>query len=233
MAVFLVDFENVNSSGLSGINKLSENDSVYIFYTPNASSLSFDAHKQIIDSKAVIKYFCVSSGGKNALDFQLDSFLGYLISSSEDRDFYIVSADNGFQAVKSFWKKTMNISNAEIKLTPSIKSSVSSKAASDPKEVPDADNSNQNKASEKNAEEVENLTEAVRIKGIFSAEGISDSNVRSIIQLAKSSSDKQHFYTSMTKEFGMEEGLKIYKVLRPEYSNIRKLSKEAVKSISN
>lgn len=233
MSVFLVDFENVNSSGLSGINKLSENDSVYIFYTPNASSLSFDAHKQIIASKAVIKYFCVSSGGKNALDFQLDSFLGYLISSSEDRDFCIVSADNGFQAVKSFWKKTMNISNTEIKLSPSIKFAVSAKTESEPKEVPDAKNPNKSKASGKAAEEVENLTDAIRIKGIFSAEGISDNNIKSIIKLAKSSSDKQHFYTSMTKEFGMEEGLKIYKVLRPEYSNIIKLSKEAVKSISN
>lgn len=37
----------------------------------------------------------------------------------------------------------------------------------------------------------------------------------------------------MTKKFGMEEGLKYYKALRPEYVNIRKLSKEAIDSISN
>ena len=227
MAIFLVDFENVNSSGLLGIKDISENDSVFIFYTPNAATLSFDAHKMLIETKAAIKYINVAAGTKNSLDFQLGSFLGYLIASHESRDFFIVSADNGFQAVKSFWKKTMNLSDIEIKLIPNIKSAVSPKSVTPPKEKKLIENS------DKTGDGADTLSETVRIKEIFSTEHISNKNVRSIIQLAQSSSDKQHFYTSMTKKFGMEEGLKYYKALRPEYVNIRKLSKEAINSITN
>lgn len=227
MATFLVDFENVNSSGLTGITDLAENDSVFIFYTPNAATLSFDAHKMLIETKATIKYINVAAGTKNALDFQLGSFLGYLIALHESRDFFIVSADNGFQAVKSFWKKSMNFSDIEIKLIPNIKNAVSAKSVTPPKEKKLVE------SPDKTADEPDILSETVRIKEIFSTERISNKNIRSIIQLVQSSSDKQHFYTSMTKKFGMEEGLKYYKALRPEYVNIRKLSKEAIDSISN
>ena len=36
MSLFLVDYENVSASGLSGLEKLTEEDVVYIFYTENA-----------------------------------------------------------------------------------------------------------------------------------------------------------------------------------------------------
>lgn len=52
MAVYLVDFENVHSEGLTGVEKLGENDECYIFYSVNACSLSFDLHQKIIESKA-------------------------------------------------------------------------------------------------------------------------------------------------------------------------------------
>lgn len=275
MSVFLVDFENVTSAGLAGIDKLSEGDTVYIFYTPNAASLSFDAHRNVMSSKAKINYICVTAGAKNALDFQLDSFLGYLTAVSEDRKFYIVSADNGYSSVKLFWEKTMSIGDIEIKLIPNIRylfrqavidpAMLPSKAAVIPKEnipkdhrtdLPEAPASENAPASltaqaaENNAssqakpvskdnssfddEPKETLSpEMIRIIGIFSAEGIENDAGKAIIDLAKSSSDKQHFYTSMTKKFGMEEGLRFYKALRPEYANIRKLSKKAVSSIHN
>lgn len=276
MSVFLVDFENVTSAGLAGIDKLTERDTVYIFYTQSAASLSFDAHRNIMASGAEIKYINVTAGAKNALDFQLASFLGYLTAVSAERKFYIVSADNGFLAVKSFWEKTMGIGDMEIKLIPNIRyifrqtvidpAMLPGKEAVMPKEIipvsetaslPEAPVS-ENKPSPLSAKEKEEKSasksksvsrprkpdeadteedmlspEAVRIMGIFSAEGIGNDAGRAIIDLAKASSDKQHFYTGMTKKFGMEEGLRFYKALRPEYANIRKLSKKAVSSIHN
>ena len=41
MKFFLVDYENVNSSGLEGINCLDEEDRVVIFYGPNSNTVSF------------------------------------------------------------------------------------------------------------------------------------------------------------------------------------------------
>ena len=80
MAVYLVDFENVHSEGLTGVEKLGENDECYIFYSVNACSLSFDLHQKIIESKAKFYYKMVDAHGKNALDFQLVTFLGYLVA---------------------------------------------------------------------------------------------------------------------------------------------------------
>ena len=103
--VFLIDYENVTSAGIEGIDKLSEQDSVYIFYTAAQQSISFDMHRAILDAKCKISYFSVANGGKNALDFQLASFIGYLVGLSEDKSIYVVSGDKGFQFIWKFWER--------------------------------------------------------------------------------------------------------------------------------
>lgn len=106
MAVYLVDFENVTSAGISGIQRLTKEDKVYIFYTANAANMSFSAHLNLLSSPAEITYYSVASGGKNALDFQLASFLGYLISKGEDKQFCIISNDRGYEYVRDFWERS-------------------------------------------------------------------------------------------------------------------------------
>ncbi len=103
MAYYLVDYENVNNAGLVGIRALTEADHVIIFYTKNAASMSFDTHCALNDSKAKIDYLKVESGTSNALDFQLSSFLGYLIHEQPDDHFYIIAKDQGYKAVVDFW----------------------------------------------------------------------------------------------------------------------------------
>ncbi len=120
MACFLVDFENVNSSGLAGITELSEDDSVYIFYTVKANSLTFTAHMDIMKSKAKVEYFPVTSGGRNALDFQLATYLGYFISRGAEMEYYIISNDMGFDFVKNFWNGREESGNAGIRRTNNI-----------------------------------------------------------------------------------------------------------------
>ena len=105
MAVYLVDFENVHSEGLTGVEKLGENDECYIFYSVNAYSLSFDLHQKIIESKAKFYYKMVDAHGKNALDFQLVTFLGYLVAKHPDEHFYVVSGDKMFCCATDYWCK--------------------------------------------------------------------------------------------------------------------------------
>lgn len=124
MAVYLVDFENVTSAGISGIQRLTKEDKVYIFYTVNASNMSFAAHMNLLSSPAEVIYYNVASGGKNALDFQLASFLGYLISQGEDKDFYIISNDRGYDHVKSFWERSGIAQGVTINSSPSINRSL-------------------------------------------------------------------------------------------------------------
>ena len=109
MAIYLVDYENTHYLG--GISGLSENDTVVVFYTQNSSSLSFDAHKEILQAQAKILYKYVDTGGKNALDFQLSTYLGCLVGEKQaDRQqLYIVSKDKGFYYVSRFWEREKGI----------------------------------------------------------------------------------------------------------------------------
>ena len=118
MATFLIDYENVSASGLDGLETLTQADVVYIFYTENADRLTFSAHRRLIESKAQIRYYKVESGTKNALDFQLVTYLGYLICGAPSESYYIISKDNGFDSVLNFWSKqnipVLRMSNLDV-----------------------------------------------------------------------------------------------------------------------
>lgn len=103
--IYLIDFENVNNSGFNGIDKLNNNDKIIIFYSENKSTISINVHRKLEAVKADKEYIPIKTGGKNALDFQLVSWMGYLIGNNEKQDFCIVSHDRGFDFVIDFWEK--------------------------------------------------------------------------------------------------------------------------------
>ena len=107
MNYYLVDYENVKTQGLNGVNKLPAEDVVVIFYSENADSLTFGLHRRLNESKASISFQRVEVGKKNALDFQLASFLGYIIHENmqEPYDYYIVTQDRGYESLVTYWKK--------------------------------------------------------------------------------------------------------------------------------
>ena len=108
MNYYLVDYENVRTAGLNGLSKLDENDAVLIFYTDNADSLTFGLHRRLNESKADIQFQKVESGAPNALDFQLSSYLGYIIrehEGEENTSYYIVSKDVGYAILSNYWKR--------------------------------------------------------------------------------------------------------------------------------
>jgi hypothetical protein len=108
MAYYLIDYENVRIHGLDGLSTLSEHDRVCIFYSENADSLTFDLHFILNEAKAKISYQKVEIGTKNALDFQLSSYLGYLIYKHRDdknTEYFIVTADGGFSVLVNYWNK--------------------------------------------------------------------------------------------------------------------------------
>ena len=103
MKIYLIDFENVKSKGLEGIEKLTETDSVIIFFSENSDTLSFEMHQRVLSSKADIEYFKVSVGGKNALDFQLSTLLGYMVAKETYSHIFVISNDKGFDFLHAFW----------------------------------------------------------------------------------------------------------------------------------
>ncbi len=114
VAIYFIDYENVRVDGLKGVAKLTEDDSVCIFYSEKANTLTFGLHKRLIESKANIEYIKVSVGTPNSLDFQLTSILGYKIAKEEKQEYVIVSKDKGFDSTVEFWtKKKIQISRVE------------------------------------------------------------------------------------------------------------------------
>ncbi len=105
MATYLIDYENVKEEGLHGIDDLSIEDNVIIFYSSNADKLSFGLHMRLNKSAANISYMSVGVGQKNALDFQLSTYLGYLIAQATEQTYVIISNDTGFTSVSVFWTK--------------------------------------------------------------------------------------------------------------------------------
>lgn len=102
MRVFLVDFENVKSEGLRCVDCLAQGDQVITFFSKNAESISMDTYFNLIHSKASFYAVRLDRTGKNALDFQLVSYLGYLMGTSEHQDVYVISTDHGFYSAVSF-----------------------------------------------------------------------------------------------------------------------------------
>ncbi len=104
MTYYLIDYENTGENGLDGIENLDSRGRVIIFYSENADKMSFDLHQMLQECSASIEFKKITTGKKNALDFQLATYLGYLMAKAEGGNFYIVSKDLGYEVLLEFWK---------------------------------------------------------------------------------------------------------------------------------
>ena len=94
MTIYYVDYENVNSQGLKGVEHLTENDEVNILYSKKADNVKIDILTALMASKASIRFIPVHVGTPNALDFQLITLL-FLHYTKENR-YFIISKDCGY-----------------------------------------------------------------------------------------------------------------------------------------
>ncbi|MBQ7186598.1 MAG: hypothetical protein IJR91_03075 [Ruminococcus sp.] len=125
MKAYLIDFENVKSKGLTGIEQLSPDDKVIIFYSENSDTLNFEMHRKIMTSSADIEYLKVRVGGKNALDFQLSTLLGYLLAKEIYTHIFIISGDKGFDKLHDFWNVSFaDRNNITVFRTPTLAGAV-------------------------------------------------------------------------------------------------------------
>ena len=124
MRLFLIDYENVNSAGLHGIEQASAEDRIILFYSHAANTLSFEIMDEMMDAEILPERVCLEKTGKNALDFQLVTFLGYLIAREKADEFYIISRDSGFQSAISFCQTYLGV---KVHIKPSMKAALGNK----------------------------------------------------------------------------------------------------------
>lgn len=106
MNYYFIDYENVHTNGFIGIENLGENDFLHIMYTERFKLFPFEILEKICRQKVKLDLHMVSIGTKDALDFQLSSYMGYIIAKNEGQNcsYYIVSKDNGYNHIVNFWK---------------------------------------------------------------------------------------------------------------------------------
>lgn len=100
--IYLVDSENVGASWSQLLPSLSGEDKMYVFYTDKSPYISYENLLQVI-AYCNIPVFIKCHEGKNALDFQLVSELGFKLCQSPEAEFFIVSDDYGYDAAVKYW----------------------------------------------------------------------------------------------------------------------------------
>ncbi len=108
--MYLIDTENVRSVWTLLLDNMTEQDKIYVFFTMNSGNVSYENLNGILSSgKQVELMECFT--GKNGLDFQLVSYLGYLLKENGTAEYIIISDDGGYDAALKFWeKKGMKVS---------------------------------------------------------------------------------------------------------------------------
>lgn len=103
--IYLVDSENVGDLWVTHILALAEEeDEIVVFYTQKSPHMGYDTIRKLLaDGREVDFVKCVE--GKNALDFQLVTELGYRLGGQkEECEYIMVTNDTGFDAVVQYWK---------------------------------------------------------------------------------------------------------------------------------
>ncbi len=195
--IFLIDFENVSDNALAGIENLDNSNRLIVFYSQQAGKISINTHLLLEKSDVIKEYIPVKSGGKNALDFQLSTYLGYLVQQNKDEHFVIVSKDTGFDYVCSFWKerniKIQRAVNVKLEKSQKSKQTTQPKPTTPPKQTPQPN------------------TISPELKSCLKNANVDIQKVASIINKYKT---KQGINNALVKEFGSTKTGEIYKEIK-------------------
>lgn len=117
--IFLVDGDNNIGTGLKGIDMLSSEDAVLVFYQKTGLALS-KIQKLCAGTKADVQYVESVRGGKNSIDFQIITELGVLVGKREADYAYVISQDKGYEASIDALRARYANAFQEVALRPSI-----------------------------------------------------------------------------------------------------------------
>ena len=125
---FLVDSENVNDNWLMLFDMADEDDEIIVFYTKKSPHMSYMSVIRLMENNSINVRFEECYEGTNALDFQLVSYMGYLMGRNDTQsesnssaapivantadvsaascadEYIIMSNDTGYDPAVRFWK---------------------------------------------------------------------------------------------------------------------------------
>ncbi len=203
---YLIDYENVNGSGLEGCNKLTAADHIIIFFTKNAMKINMSDISN--HGNAELKMIEISPG-KQSVDIHIGSYLGYLlgVNSGKDCRIIIISGDTDFDNMLKFWKDK---NGAKISRAAKIKSSAHNEKNVKQKVTIEKSTpaESENQKTKINNEIIQSLSKAGfgnEIVGFVASTAIKNIDVKN---------GKQQIYRAVISKFGQGKGLDIYNHIR-------------------
>lgn len=216
MAIYLIDYENTGVKGLYGIEKLQEDDLIVVFYGPKTGAVPFDDHVRISSAVSHVEYIKTSKTAKNYLDFQLTTYLGYLVAHTGVKEYYVVSKDSGYDSVIDFWRgRGITIVRRE-----NISAEKPQKATSRKTAAANAQNKTVKPETQNENERIKSVPEAIRkkVRHTLKAENLQGGAYKKIYSCMLQATDKQSLNTALVKVFAQEEGNRYYKQIVPIFS---------------
>ena len=205
--IFLIDFENVHEQGMVGIAKLPPEDTVHLFYTQNAAKISLDILSEV---KAKLCFHKVNVG-KQSLDMQLVSYLGFLIGTiGHEPEYIIVSNDLGFTNTLAFWGEK----DTKLSQMPSMvfEETVAPAEEKDPP-IQEGQQRPQPRGASGKTQMNNKITVALRDQKV---EGEKIGKVTAtVMKLYGYRNFRQAAYRDIIKNFGQKEGLELYSIIKP------------------
>lgn len=210
---FLVDFENVRSEGLRGVDYLEDRDYVTIFFSNAAHSCENRYLEDIEKSGCRFDTCKLKNTGKNALDFYIATRVGEFYGIGHKDRIAIISKDQGYKAVRDYWDERLPANNRII-ISPSVERSL----------IASNDNSDRVKrlknqlsgididAFQARYEERMRLREILR--QIFGETDYASKmpEIQDMMEMAKA---PKVIYLNSLRRFGKKQGLEIYRQIKP------------------
>ena len=210
---FLVDFENVRSGGLRGVDYLEESDYLTIFFSNAAHSCESRYLEDIERSGCHFDTCKLKNTGKNGLDFYIASRVGEFYGTGHKERVAIISKDQGYKAVRDYWDVRLP-SNNKIIISPSVERSL----------IATNDNSNRVKRLKEKLTGVDidvfqaRYEERMRLqeilRQIFGGTGYA-SKMPEIQNMMETAKTPKVVYLDSLHRFGKRQGLEIYRRIKP------------------
>lgn len=201
-SILLVDYENVTMSGLTGYEKLSGKDKIYIFFSAN--NLNIDADF-LAKCKCQVKYYKVPQGDES-VDKHILAFLGYQAAVNDNSfDYLILSKDKGFDNIASFMKE---LTSKNIKRYVSISDALNSKEQKKTAKAKTQAKENEPRKQKHLFSEIESIVR----------KACKEPEVDTVVDIVLKNYEKKTFKniinTQLVKKFGQERGHILYKSIK-------------------
>lgn len=207
MKLYMIDQENVGGAGLQGMSTLSSEDRVIIFCNHLMKSIPFATHIEIVNSKALVEYKVIERSGPNYLDFQLVTYLGYLIAQTKYEEIIIVSKDKGYEAAVDFWREKGIRIHRQSNIAEEAKSEEARKA-------PVRKSKTKKPVVKKEPVVLENKDIKNLLKGKVQ---LAPAHYRQIYTAFHESGSKMEFHERLCKTLEQDRGNEVYKVLKDAF----------------